>query len=261
MGRAIVLRLPMDVLERLKEVAEGFGVYDIGVADADAWSTDSLVSERIREEERPNAIMPSARSVIVIGIPVQSTILDTAPSIYYSELYKTVNQLLDTATERIALELIHMGYHAVYVPRDGYQGIEGLKRNPASLFSHRHAAYLAGLGTFGYNNMLLTKRYGPRIRFSSVITDAPLPYGRPMTENLCIGCARCTKACPKGAVGDKYYPDTITKKTLCVENSADLRSKGISPCGRCIAVCPVGGDRIEGPTEAAIRNIRSFVKD
>ena len=248
------------VLERIRSVAESMGVYDIGVADAAAWDTDPLVSSRIGEGRRPKDIMPSAKSVIVIGIPVQSTILDTAPSIYYGELYKTVNQLLDNATERLALELIHLGYHAVYVPRDGYHGIEGLKRSPESFFSHRHAAYLAGLGNFGYNNMLLTKRYGPRIRLSSVITDAPLPSGKPMEERLCIGCARCTKVCPMGAVGDDDYPLSITDKPLCVSNSEKLRSKGISPCGRCIAVCPVGEDRIGGPNDAAIERIRSFTK-
>lgn len=248
------------VLERIRSVAESMGVYDIGVADAAAWDTDPLVSSRIGEGRRPKDIMPSAKGVIVIGIPVQSTILDTAPSIYYGELYKTVNQALDSASERIALELIHLGHHAVYVPRDGYHGIEGLKKSPESFFSHRHAAYLAGFGNFGYNNMLLTKRYGPRIRLSSIITDVPMPCNKPMTERLCIGCARCTKVCPMGALGDEHYPSAITDKPLCVSNSEKLRAKGISPCGRCIAVCPVGEDMVEGPTDEAIAVIRSFVK-
>ena len=38
-------------------------------------------------------------------------------------------------------------------------------------FSHRHAATRAGLGEFGYNNIVLTPQFGPRQRFNSIITD------------------------------------------------------------------------------------------
>ena len=47
------------------------------------------------EEFYPQSIFPEARSVIVIGLPVHLPVLETTLSIYYHELYKTVNTLLD----------------------------------------------------------------------------------------------------------------------------------------------------------------------
>ncbi|MGN0097703.1 MAG: 4Fe-4S dicluster domain-containing protein [Candidatus Methanomethylophilaceae archaeon] len=251
---------PQGLREHMGSLLRDNGIVDFGVADAASWETDPLVSARIEVGCRPKDIMPGARSVIVFGIPIQNTILETAPSIYYNHLYGVVNNMLDQLAERVVLELLALGHHAVYVPRDGYHGIVGLKQRPDSFFSHRHSAYLAGLGNFGYNNMLLTPRNGPRIRFTSVITDAQLPADSPITERICIGCRKCTRVCPVSAVPDHHYPEGLVDKTLCVGNSERLAREGISPCGRCIAVCPIGNDRIAGPTEDAVSRIREYRK-
>ena len=246
--------------DRIEEVCRGLGIFDVGTADAGMWDTDPLVSARIGRGGRPRDLMPDARSVIVIGIPIQRTVLNTAPSILYNHLYNTVNTMLDQAAERIALELMSMGHHAVAIPRDGYHGLAGLRDDPSAFFSHRHAAYLAGMGTFGYNNMLLTEKYGPRIRLASIVTSAQLRSGSPMDRQLCTGCRKCVRECPANAVSDAGYPDGTTKKQRCVGISASLAAKGVSPCGRCIAVCPIGNDRCPPPTDEAIRLIRSYVK-
>lgn len=39
------------------------------------------------------------------------------------------------------------------------------------------------------------------------------------------------------------YPQGLTDKKSCAEHSNELNQKGISPCGICIKVCPVGLDR------------------
>ena len=182
----------------------------------------------------------------MIGIPLPGPAIASAPSIWYAETYWTVNQLLDQATYRLSLFLESLGYQATFIPRDGYAGLEALRKDPSSFFSHRHAAYLAGMGTFGVNNALLTKEYGPRVRFASLLTDAPLEYDSPMREGLCIECGACTRKCPVNAVGKGMYPQDIIDKEACTERHADLNKKGISPCGICIQVCPVGDDRKRG---------------
>ena len=249
------------ITERIWSLARSLGIIDIGAADAKEWDTDPLISGMIPNEQRPSALMQGARSVIVIGIPIQRAILATAPSSYYFEHYKTVNLMLDQAAQRIAMELNIMGHAATFVSRDGYQGIEGLRKDASSFFSHRHSAYLAGMGTFGVSGMLLTESNGPRMRFTSVITTAEMPHGKPMSSELCIKCKRCTKECPEDAVASGMYPAEVTDKRKCVEYSAILRDRGCSPCGRCIFVCPAGKDRDDPlPTDGAIANIRRYTR-
>lgn len=248
------------LMDALRDIARGMGVADIAAAPAAAWGTDPLVSSRIPEGNRPSDIMPDARSVLVVGVPIQRDIISTTPSIWYNHLYGVVNSLIDRVTERLALELNIRGYHAVYVPRDGYYGMAGLMDRPEAFFSHRHAAYLAGMGTFGWNNLLLTERYGPRVRFGSVITDAVLPYGEVMTEELCIRCGRCARSCPGEAVGSDDYPVSIIDKGACNRVHSELNREGTFPCGVCAAVCPVGRDGARGPTAKGLENIRRFRK-
>jgi epoxyqueuosine reductase len=160
-------------------------------------------------------------------------------------LYRTVNSLLDQYTWQIAARLNAIGYQSVFVPRDGYGSIEVLKQNPVAFFSHRHAAVLAGLGTFGVNNMVLTSQYGPRVRFGSIFTSAEIPSDPILSEGLCIRCNRCVRLCPTQALEKGEYPDTLTDKKICACHSAELNRHFISPCGICIKVCPIGEDRIQ----------------
>lgn len=240
----------------LKQICHENSIHHLAYASVSSWYDDPLVSSRIPKGKRPDDILPGAKSVIVIGVPIQYTILKTAPSIYYRSLYNVVNDLLDNVSERMTLELMNMGYESLYIPRDGYRGVEGLRNNPESFFSHRHAAYLAGMGTFGWNNMLLTPDYGPRMRFTSVITTIELPYGKPMDDDLCLKCGRCTRVCPASAVPREDYPRGTTDKMSCVGISTELARKGISPCGRCITECPVGKDNKTEPKREATEAIR-----
>ena len=214
----------------------------VGVANVEHWKNPPFLPW-VPEEFYPQSIFPEARSVIVIGLPVSLPILETSPSIYYHDLYVTVNALLDQYTYRLANFLNERGHSSLFVPRDGYSGIKSLLKNPVAFFSHRHAALLAGLGTFGVNNTLLTPEFGPRVRFGSVFTSAEIPPD-PMQENeLCTKCMHCVAMCPVRALNNEKYPQGLTDKKACASHSAELNRRGISPCGICIKVCPVGEDR------------------
>jgi len=204
---------------------------------------DTPLSPWMPEEFFPQSIFPEARSVVVIGLPVTLPVLDTAPSIWYRTLYNTINTLLDQYTYRLSVFLNEAGYPSVFVPRDGYGGTEALMRNPVTFFSHRHAAFLAGLGTFGVNNILLTPGYGPRVRFGSVITAAPLPPDPLMDRDLCTRCMVCVRCFPVGALDGEDYPAGLTDRSACLAHHEILEERFLFPCGICIKVCPVGEDR------------------
>jgi epoxyqueuosine reductase len=228
--------------EAIRERCRRMEIPLVGVASVERWREPPF-RPWVPEEFFPQSIFPEARSVIVIGLPIHLPVLETSPSIYYRELYTTVNALLDQYTYRLAGFLNEEGYPSVFVPRDGYGNIQVLLKNPVAFFSHRHAALLAGLGTFGVNNMVLTPKYGPRVRFGSVLTAADLPADPLLDEELCTGCMHCVRMCPSGALGGEEYPAGVTDAKACASYSAELNRRFVSPCGVCIKVCPVGEDR------------------
>lgn len=228
--------------ETLLAECRSMGIPIAGVADVRRWE-DPPFQPWMPREFYPHSIFPGAESVVVIGLPVQLPVLETSPSIYYREHYVVLNALLDQYTYRISEFLNREGYPSIFVPRDGYGGIDVLLERPLAFFSHRHAAYFAGLGTFGMNNMLLTPEFGPRVRFGSIITQAPLPADPVQKDDLCVRCRRCARLCPSHALPENDYPGGITDKRACAAWSAYLHTRYIAPCGICIKVCPVGEDR------------------
>ncbi|MDV0447542.1 hypothetical protein MsAg5_14420 [Methanosarcinaceae archaeon Ag5] len=232
-----------------------------GFAQADAWKSDEKYP--VPAEFFPENVFPPVKTAIVIGVSVNLPILETTPSVYYNEHYKTLNAFLDQEALLISQFLNEEGMPSMPISRDGYAGISALKKEPTAAFSHKHAAYYADLGTFGRNNTILTQEYGPRIRFTTVLTTATLnELGVPNkkkaaakskietknepAKNLCIECMLCVRHCPAGAIcGDKKMPYPLSKidKQKCTAQSERLAANGISPCGICIKVCPIGDDR------------------
>ena len=98
--------------------------------------------------------------------------IETTPSVVYSECYNTTNRLLDDTAYRLANKLNQWGFRAHWFPRDCYGDISVLVKKPEAAFSHVFAGKYAGLGTLGLNHTLITPEYGPRVRLVSVITDA-----------------------------------------------------------------------------------------
>lgn len=228
--------------QAIRKLCSNLGISLIGFAPAERWDTP-LFSPWVPKEFRPDAIFPGAKTVIVIGIPVSLPALETAPSNWYLEEYRTVNAQLDAGTHRIAAFLNDKGFASVAIPRDGYGSISILKEKPVAFFSHRHAAYLAGLGNFGINNVILTKKFGPRARFASVFTTAKIPPDPVIDEPLCIECMQCVKICPVNALPGGDYPKALTDKRACATRSEELAKRYTAPCGFCIKVCPIGEDR------------------
>jgi epoxyqueuosine reductase QueG len=234
--------------KELQKKCKALGIPLVGFAPVKRWKNPpeelpNTLLPWIPEEFWPQSIYPEAKTVIVIGLPVSLPIVETAPSIYYHELYKTVNSMLDSKAYEIANFLNEKGFSSLYLPRDGYGDIKILIDNPFAFFSHKHAAYLAGLGSFGHNNVLLTPEFGPRIRFTSIFTAAEIKPDPIKIPDICIHCLLCAKNCPVEAIPAKGdFPPPMDKRA-CAIRSTQLRDEFRSPCGICIKVCPVGKDR------------------
>jgi epoxyqueuosine reductase QueG len=230
------------IKREIRHLCSRLGIPLVGCAPAERWETPCF-EPWVPQEFRPLSIVPETKTVIVIGIPVSLPAVETSPSIWYHEEYRTVNTLLDINAHRIAAVFNEKGYPSVALPRDGYGHISVLRTKPLAFFSHRHAAFLAGLGNFGVNNVLLTPEFGPRVRFTSIFTAAKIPPDPLLEDPLCIRCMRCVRICPVQALPGSDYPDGLTDKQACAIRSEELLRHYVSPCGFCIKVCPVGEDR------------------
>ena len=76
------------------------------------------------------------------------------------------------------------------------------KPAPDVILDFGEAARIAGLGKRGRSGSILTRRFGPFVRFVFIVTDAPLECDPPFEGDLCDGCGKCAEACPGGAIGD-----------------------------------------------------------
>jgi len=94
-------------------------------------------------------------------------------------------------------------------------------------WSERHAAFVAGLGTFGLSGGLITAR-GVAHRLASVVTDAEIePTPRPYGDDpfaWCLrtargSCGQCIQRCPAGSIGGT---PAARDKERCRDQLADV---------------------------------------
>ena len=93
-----------------------------------------------------------------------------------------------------------------------WKGATSEKYLYASTWSERHAAYAAGLGTFGLSDGLITPR-GKAMRTGSVVANIKIdPTPRPYTDHhaYCLfyakgTCGKCMERCPIGAITEKGH--------------------------------------------------------
>ena len=166
----------------------------------------------------PSDYMPDATCVISIGIHLVDGICDVwgeysepgksiGPYLFYG--YGLVNLELGRIANLAAKRLEYRGYKSLTFPPTWtiamYRSIGLLQPHYIGAdFSHRHAAVAAGLGEIGWNGLAITPVFGARVRFNSVITNAPLAPS-PMYQGTALcqpdRCGfLCVRECPAEAL-------------------------------------------------------------
>jgi epoxyqueuosine reductase len=101
-----------------------------------------------------------------------------------------------------------------------------------SNWSERHAAYIAGLGTFSLNRAIITKK-GIAGRFCSVITDIELKAEEREYMGLydnCSLCGACRRACPADAINKNGKAHVPCYKFL---EKVNAKYPSYYGCGKC----------------------------
>ncbi|MCP3952308.1 MAG: hypothetical protein GY697_08850 [Desulfobacterales bacterium] len=87
------------------------------------------------------------------------------------------------------------------------------------------AAILAGLGTIGKNNLLITPAFGPRVRLRAVLMEGELGQTEPCEFNPCESCdVACRRNCPQEA----FESGVFDRKRCSIQMRIDKLAKGAS---------------------------------
>lgn len=237
----------MDLDNELMSFTTTQGVDFWGVADL------SLAQDAINDQGGSEiAAYPRG---ISMGIELLHTIVDMLPQRadravsveYKSHCYDYINERLDQVASQVGSILQRKGFRAFPVPAAKRVDDERI----CAVFSHKLAANLAGLGWIGKSCLLVTPEAGPRIRWVTVLTDAPLQVtGEPMQEQ-CGTCHACVDICPVHAFTGRAFNIEDPRETRFDAHKCqayfDELEETTSPavCGMCLYVCPHGRHRGE----------------
>jgi epoxyqueuosine reductase QueG len=191
----------------------------------------------------PNDILPDAQSVIAYFIPfvqntVKSNISGLKTSREWALAYIETNQLIYDLNTYIHDKLRENGYQTAIIPAT--HNFDEAKL--ISDWSHRHIAFIAGLGKFGFNNMLITEK-GCCGRLGSVVTNLKLPATpRPEKKNCLYKyngqCKKCVNRCATGALTNTAFNRFICYD-MCLQNADVFSELGFADvCGKCLVNLP-----------------------
>lgn len=172
------------------------------------WTPDEALKRKFPEAE--------AKSVIVWVLPVNRDARETnraerlRPSVEWAAVRSFGELLNEEMCSQTAKRLIKAGFLAVaphLEQREIYPAPGWDVKNFTSSWSERHAAFVAGAGTFGLSASLITE-HGTAMRLGSVATALELaPDARPYGDDpfaWCTRCGACIRRCPAHAVGREF---------------------------------------------------------
>jgi epoxyqueuosine reductase QueG len=233
----------MDINLKVKDIADMWGADFVGVADL------SPAHEAILAQGGP--VVAAYPRAISVGIGLLHTIVDQLPNrsdravalSYQYHSYDLINQRLDLLISQMSRFLQREGYRSLPVPASKRADDERI----CAAFSHKIAAHLAGFGWIGKSCLLVTPEIGPRVRWATVLTDAPLRItGEPTAAN-CGTCNQCVAICPVQAFTGEPFRASDPRETRydagkCDNYFTEMKEKDpeLAVCGLCLYVCPHG---------------------
>jgi epoxyqueuosine reductase len=187
--------------EDVRRLGEELGLDAVGVARAEAYDdTERMIRERrarglfaemkftMAQPEiscHPEALLPGARSVVSAALCYWQPEEPLAPGhgrlarYTWDDAYTELRDKLTALGDRLG------GAFRVLV--DANQHVD------------RAAAARSGVGFYGKNTLLITRRYGSWVVLGALVTDVDLAATPPLDTD-CGECRLCIDACPTGAL-------------------------------------------------------------
>lgn len=240
-----------DILSKWDEPLVGFA----NANHPDIFKLKEIISE---QHVMPNEVLTSPTIIIAYFVPFTKELANTnkgqgdVASPEWARTYEETNTMFGNLNQYLIEEVTKMGYEAGISKESTTFDRERLISN----WSQRHIARIAGLGTFGMNNMLITPK-GCCGRYSTVVTNLDVVPDKPLEEEYCLYkskavCGVCIKHCPSGALTLDGY-DRKKCFQVCLKNAEiykgfgssyldetgkNTNSAGSEVCGKCVVNVP-----------------------
>jgi epoxyqueuosine reductase len=230
----------------LERLAGELGIDVVGAAPAEPYeATEAAIRERrarglfadmrftmARPEVscHPEQLLAGARTVISAALcyyvpgPEPGLGEGRLPRYTWSDSYARLRGALEELGERLG------GEHRVLVDANQHVDREGARR--------------AGVGFYGKNTMLITRRFGSWVVLGTLVTTAEVAPSQPL-ELDCGSCTLCIDACPTGALDEPGTLDATRCLSYWTQSRRDppedvRRELGdrVYGCDVCQDVCP-----------------------
>src|SRR5918994_2483735 len=230
----------------LERVAAALGLDVVGAAPAAPYErTERYIRERrerglfadmrftMAQPEvscHPERLFPCARTVVSAALCYYAPDGEPAPGegrlarYTWDDRYAELREKLDTLGRRLG------GEYRVLV--DANQHVD------------REGAVRAGVGFYGKNTMVITRKHGSWVVLGTLVTEAELEATPPLGAD-CGECRLCVDACPTGALDEPGVLDstrclsywTQSRTSIPPEYRAPLEDR-VYGCDICQDVCP-----------------------
>ncbi len=254
----------------IKNLMKEYGVDIVGIAPVDRF-------QGAPPGHGPLDLVPRAKSVIVGGVRIPDPVVDydeyhlkmtemdtelgiraNIENFYLQMGHYVEDMMLNTAAVRLANYLeVNNGLRSLPAVNAQHTGLgHPVMEAQMGFFSQRHAAVRAGLGEFGFSGLVINPRFGPRVRYVSVISEADIEPDPLLSERVCLrgkcgGDAepKCQQRCAKNAL--KLRPDAdldsifidipvTLERFSCINMDSTEGAFGCTFVGTCLRECPIG---------------------
>ncbi len=191
---------------------------------------------------RPEDVLPEVKTLVSFFLPFSKKVVEAnrrdpvVPAREWVDSYLHANNLIDEIAGDLVAMMEARGVKAGMVNSTNNYDETTLR----AYWSHRSAAFVAGLGRFGLNRMLITP-VGGAGRYGTVFLAEELPPSARPTEDLCLyfkngSCRYCLKHCPPKALGDgpdEFDRHVCNKKLLNLSPYTRSLNWTLDVCGKC----------------------------
>jgi epoxyqueuosine reductase len=230
----------------LDRIAHELGIDVVGAAPAEPYEeTERHIGERrarglfadlrftIAQPEtscHPEKLLPNARSVVSAALcyyvpePERPPRHGRLPRYTWFDAYAELREKLDALGRRLG------GAYRVLV--DENQHVD------------REAAARSGVGFYGKNTLLITRRFGSWVVLGTLVSDQELEATRPLALD-CGSCTLCIEACPTGALDEPGTLDATKCLSYWTQSAHSVPDEyqvalgaQVYGCDICQDVCP-----------------------